>query len=73
MCARRKRSRKRDRRTDLGMCICVNELFRVQAVIIQPISSTRAFILGADKPRPLTGADFGWVQAVANRLGDAEE
>lgn len=42
-------------------------------MVIQPITKTAAFILGADKPRPLTGPDFGWIQAIANRLADVLE
>lgn len=40
-------------------------------MLIQPIADTGVLILGADKPRPLTGSDFGWLEAVADRLAVA--
>lgn len=44
--------------------------FRAQAVIVQPVGDRGAVILGADKPRPLTKEDFGWLQAIADKLTD---
>lgn len=41
----------------------------LKAAIVQPVSDKVAIILGADKPRPFTGTDFGWLQAVSDRLG----
>lgn len=38
-------------------------------MIVQPVSQSVVIILGADKPRPFTGTDFGWLQAVSDRLG----
>lgn len=42
--------------------------FTKQAVVVQPVSGNVALVLGADKPRPFTGADFGWLEAVSDRL-----
>jgi hypothetical protein len=36
---------------------------------VQPIGGDGVMILGADRARPLTGSDFGWLQAVGDRLG----
>lgn len=42
----------------------------LQSVVIQPVGSAGLMILGADKPRPFTGSDFGWLEAVSDRLAD---
>lgn len=39
-----------------------------KAVIVQPVSEKVAIVLGANKVRPLTGMDFGWIQAISDRL-----
>uniref|UniRef100_A0A7S2ZMS3 Uncharacterized protein n=2 Tax=Rhodosorus marinus TaxID=101924 RepID=A0A7S2ZMS3_9RHOD len=39
-----------------------------QAVLIQPLSPTSALILGADKVRPIASVDFGWIQAITQRV-----
>lgn len=45
-----------------------------QAILIQPLitsnspSSSAALILAADKVRPLTSVDFGWLQALTDRI-----
>jgi len=43
-----------------------------QAIIVVPIAGPRggAVVFGADKVRPLTGKDFGWLTALCNRLED---
>lgn len=42
----------------------------VKSIVIVPAGTNGVVILGADRPRPLTGSDFGWLQAVSDRLGD---
>lgn len=37
---------------------------------MQPVSENVAIVLGANKVRPLTGSDFGWIQAICDRLKD---
>eukprot|EP00177_Eucheuma_denticulatum_P006360 GFKZ01011595.1.p1 GENE.GFKZ01011595.1~~GFKZ01011595.1.p1 ORF type:complete len:257 (+),score=25.16 GFKZ01011595.1:249-1019(+) len=39
-----------------------------QAVIVQPVSPRAVVVLGADKPRPFRPEDFGWLQAIADRM-----
>jgi Cofactor assembly of complex C subunit B, CCB2/CCB4 len=40
----------------------------IQSILVQPLGSEGLMILGADRPRPFTGQDFGWLQAVCDRL-----
>lgn len=40
-----------------------------QCVLVQPASEDVCVIVGADRPRALTGQDFGWVQAICDRMG----
>ena len=41
--------------------------------MIQPFGKHGALVLGANKVRPMTANDFGWVQAVADRLANEIE
>ncbi|CAN8068553.1 unnamed protein product [Agarophyton chilense] len=40
-----------------------------QSVLVQPVSEDVCVIVGADRPRPFTGQDFGWIQAISDRIG----
>lgn len=40
-----------------------------QAVVVVPVGRNGAVVFGADKVRPMTGVDFGWLTAICNRLG----
>lgn len=35
---------------------------------MQPVGNDTALVLGADRPRPFTGIDFGWLQALTNQI-----
>lgn len=39
-----------------------------KAVIVQPVSDTIGMVLAADKARPMRGDDFGWLEAMSDRL-----
>ncbi|KAI0566891.1 Cofactor assembly of complex C subunit B [Gracilaria domingensis] len=40
-----------------------------QSVLVQPVNEDVCVIVGADRPRPFTGQDFGWTQAICDRIG----
>mmetsp|Transcript_9491 Transcript_9491/g.28655 ORF Transcript_9491/g.28655 Transcript_9491/m.28655 type:complete len:235 (+) Transcript_9491:171-875(+) len=39
-----------------------------QAVLVQPVGNRGALILGANKVRPLTPVDFGWIAAICDHI-----
>lgn len=37
-------------------------------MLVQRVSDTTALLLAADAKRPFTGVDFGWIQAICDRM-----
>lgn len=43
----------------------------MKAVVVVPIGTRGAVVFGADKVRPMQGADFGWLTALCDRVDAA--
>ncbi len=39
-------------------------------MVAVPVGDKGVAVFGADKVRPMTGTDFGWLTAICDRLGD---